>query len=81
MSNRPDWCPADVWAELSNAAARALDTMPSEGPQLRHHRIENIARAIMDERERWELIEIPCCAHEFYMLGYEAAKATRDPQV
>lgn len=52
MSNRPDWCPEEVWAELSNVAAGALDALPSEGPQMRSHRIQNIVRAILAERER-----------------------------
>lgn len=44
---KPDDVPQDVW----DAAVAALDLMPSHGVQMRHHRIENIARAIMAERE------------------------------
>jgi hypothetical protein len=42
-SKTPDW--ADV-------AARALDVMPPEGPQLRSHRIASISQALLSAYER-----------------------------
>lgn len=42
-SKTPDW--ADV-------AARALDAMPPEGPQLRSHRIAFISQALLSAYER-----------------------------
>jgi hypothetical protein len=80
---RPESTPLDVWQEVTDAAAKALDAMPENGPQLRKHRVENVARVILAERERWQKerddlldqidtlknIDLPCCAHEFTCSG------------
>lgn len=46
---KPDDVPQDVW----DAAEAALDLMPSHGVQMRHHRIENISRAILARDAVW----------------------------
>ena len=55
---KPDDISQEVWSKYCDDAAKALDKMPEEGPQLRSHRVWNIARAIQRavKREREEII-------------------------
>lgn len=44
MTNRPEWCPADVWADAVHRAGGEEFAYPAT--------VDAIARAVMAERER-----------------------------
>jgi hypothetical protein len=83
--SKPDDIPQDIWDTVDNMPICG-DGFPDDSDY------EVIARAILAERERWskvveELtdqidtlrnIDLPCCAHEFYMYGYDHAKKGDD---
>lgn len=47
---KPDWCDEATWERVTDQAAKALDAMPAHGSQLRSHRVDNIARALIDAK-------------------------------
>lgn len=83
MSNRPDWCPADVWDDTRHVLS---DGFTSPIPS--YEMAARVARAIITERERCARVaaqfidgrlyrpKFPACS---YHAG-ELADAIRDPQ-